>query len=69
MNIIVCTLNNVTHVAGLLSGGVAWGITSEQSISSSTFWPTTASLAMALWKLDIINCWSFTMLCHSQAVR
>lgn len=58
-----------THVAGLETGGSGSGITSEQSMSSSTFWPTTASFAIADLKLAIMSCWLFTMLCHSQEVR
>lgn len=58
-----------THVAAFPLGGVACGTTSEQSIRSLGLCPTTASLAIADWKLDIMSCWLLTMLCHSQAVR
>lgn len=45
-----------THVAGLETGGTGSGMTSEQSMRSSGLWPTTASLAMAVWKLSIMSC-------------
>ena len=55
-------------VCALVAGG-GTGMSSEQSTSLDTSWPTTASFFIAFLKFAIISFWLSTILCQVHAVR